>query len=165
MSDNDASLLHAPELQYTPAPEDHDDPSPPGESCTQEEMIEYREEVASYSRSMLECFEQDSRLMDEEPRIDFTSTFRKETIRVLTASQKSKWIALLRSRGVFVRKERGISRNKALVDCLEANSFPQLEHEKGDSVSLAPAQELAVRTNPSAVQPGNDLTSFPSAST
>lgn len=125
--------------------------------------MEYREEVVRYSRSVLECFEHDTRLREEELWIDFTSIFRSETISVLTASQKSKWISLLRSRGDFVRKKRGISRNKALVECLESTEFTRLDQIECSSGSgLSPHRQTKVHLAPSG-QPRPDLDYFATA--
>lgn len=107
--------------------EDLGDPAPPPPNASRDLVKDYSEEVNAYATAMINCFESDAIVRGEELWFDFTSNFRTASIRALSGTQKSRWVNFLRSRGVFVRKKRGYSRNRALLECLKAKDFPCYE--------------------------------------
>lgn len=59
--------------------------------------------------------------------LEFVQSFRLEAISFLNHTQKTKWEDILRSNGVKVRKGKGIRKERALWECLSADSFNDLQ--------------------------------------
>lgn len=136
--EEDATVAN-PNLEYIPVQgQDLGDPAPPPEGADRELVKAYEEDVRNYSTEMWECLMANKALREEELWIDFTCTFRKASIKAMSSTQQVKWVDFLRSRGVKVRKQRGLSRANALTECLTADTFPRLEPE----ISCTPVRNV-----------------------
>lgn len=132
------------------------DPDPPDVECSFDEKERYSMGVESYANDMLKSL-QETKLVREDLWLEFTSTFRKETIFAMKAAAVLNWIHFSRKNGVYVFSKRGYARARALADCLSVDSFqpnptvmgplnvdvPQ-EPERHDRFTLEPRQ----RTQP-----------------
>ena len=98
------------------------DPDPPDADCSPEERERYSVAVENYANEMFNSLHE-TKLVGEDLWLEFSSTFRKETIFAMKATSVLNVIQFLRRSGVYVISKRGYARAKALADCLLANSF------------------------------------------
>ena len=124
------------------------DPSPPKEDASLEEKRLYSQNVNAYARQMLNHFQSLDDLKGEELWIEYTCTFRKESIIALTSTLQLDWARLLRSRGVHVKMRRGTKRYKALIETLQSAIFvPCEKYNRENPIAHNSVQH---QTNPSA---------------
>ena len=90
------------------------DPRPPDKISSLEEKKEYEYAVNRYSRELLTHLESIPDLRGEELWIEYTCSFRKETILAMTTTLQLDWARFFRSRVVRVMSKRGTRRSKAL---------------------------------------------------
>lgn len=115
-----ATLEHVPKT-------DTEDPTPPLCDATEEAKQKYRSDLVAYSKEMLECLSELKDMNGENLWLEFITIFRREAIEWLPASHKTKWIDLLRSRGVKLKKGRNLRKQAALLNCLNCSNFAELQ--------------------------------------
>lgn len=77
----------------------------------------------------------------EQLRIEYTCAFQEYRINGMKAGEQVKWAHFLRSNGIMVKSQRGYPRRNALVDCLDAESFPE-GIMKRDKAGTTTAKEI-----------------------
>ena len=115
-------------------PDDLGDPHHPGKNASDADIKAYINSITAYSDEMLNCLAHHG-FYGEELWIQFTCTFRSITINFLPNLQAVSWTKHLRANGVFVEQKRGLSRNKALVDCLFVPDFIPFTQENENVVA------------------------------
>lgn len=100
-----------------------EDPDPPSENATKEELQAYHHLTTEYCNEMIDSFEA-SDLKGENLWIEFTATFREHTVLQMTKTMLMRWVKLLVNGGVYVTRKKGYARTKALIECLDADDFP-----------------------------------------
>ena len=113
--------------------DDFGDPDPPPVTATSDQKLEYSRAVNHYSKEILDHLREITSLKGEELWIEYTCSFRKQTIKAMSSTQQIDWARFLRSRGVSVLHKRGKSRWKALQDCLEAKEFIPATEQNDDA--------------------------------
>ena len=107
------------------------DPDPLPEEATSAQRREWTKTVKDYAAEMLNAYKE-TYLQGEEMWIEFTTTFREHTIEALPSRLHLEWIEFLRSRGVYVRRDRGFPKVQALIECLRQDTFtPAIECHEG----------------------------------
>ncbi len=140
-----------------------EDPDPPKENATNEDILNYKTEVNAYSNEMYDIFIENN-YKGESLWIEFTATFRPQTIPNLSRNNISKWTTLLQNGGVYISRERKVTRTSALVQCLERDVFVPCPStlETGDkntyekTSSKTPKQIPLFNTNKNGETPNND---------
>jgi hypothetical protein len=104
-------------------PYDSDDPKPPPGNASQTVWTEYAAKLKSYSSERIESIVRDSSLRSEDLWIDFTTVFSEAAFSRLTSVSCHDWRKLLTSRGVYVRRSRGLRIADALLECAMQTEF------------------------------------------
>ena len=138
--------------------QDFGDPDPPPATASSEQKLEYSRAVHEYSKEIIDHLRAIPDLKGEELWIEYTCSFRKQTIKAMTSTMQIDWARFLRSRGVSVPHKRGTSRYKSLQDCLEAKEFVGNSNQEGEDsqVCIAGNQTPANSPNATAVRVEQD---------
>ena len=121
---------------------DATDPEPLPESSTPEETKRYNEEVKEYCTEMYEWF-CDSKFEGEALWIELTTTFRSHTIKNMTKTMLLNWIEFLISRGVYVKRGKGIRRDSALIECLQSDSFVPTASGSSSTATISKVKKIS----------------------
>jgi len=113
--------------------EDVGDPDPPPPDSSEELRAQYKADVREYGKEMLATMQSEKleKLKGEPLWIEFTCSFRLETIRAMHLSLQVCWVRFLIDKGVFVEQKRGYARWNSLRDCLIETSFKPSESQLG----------------------------------
>lgn len=111
---------------------DMGDQEPLKENASIAEQRAFSAAVATYSTEMLDVFKE-CNVTGKEFWLDFTSTFREHSICAMPKAIQVKWVHLLIERGVHIKRKQGFPRSKALIDCLQRNTYvpTNVENENG----------------------------------
>ena len=111
--------------------DDFDDPDPLPEDASDEQREAYGTEMKNYCTEMISVFKESS-LQGKQLWLEFCSSFRYHTLQYLDRAQSLCMVQLLISRGVFVNRRKGLSRIRALSQCIEQESFIPYSASTGD---------------------------------
>jgi hypothetical protein len=108
----------SPDWPYT-----SDDPTVPPDEATEPKWIGYASRLRKYSEEHLESLQRDDSLQGEDLWMDFTTMFSEVAFSHLPSPSCQDWRKLLTSRGVYVRKSRGLQISTALLACAKQAHF------------------------------------------
>ena len=100
-----------------------DDPKPPSSHATDEELQDYQTRLEKYADDVYAYLVNDETITGRTLWTDLTTTFSSLGIRHLCRTTAFRWRALLITRDVYVRRERNIRVQDALIECLERDVF------------------------------------------
>jgi hypothetical protein len=104
-----------------------DDPKVPAEDAAEPEWTEYESRLRKYSEERLESLQREDSLQGEELWMDFTTTFSEVAFPHLPSPSCQDWRKLFSSRGVYVKKWRGLQISTALLACAKQAHFYHAE--------------------------------------
>lgn len=114
-----------------PNPQNYDNPT---------RKNEYECDLERYSVKMIKHLKE-SRLTGQRAWLSFTATFRKQTIVNMNTRNCMDWCRALEDAGVKVLSKPRVSFTDALIECLEAESFPGSPCGNGVSAKTSPAKD------------------------
>ncbi|PXF46691.1 hypothetical protein BWQ96_03517 [Gracilariopsis chorda] len=101
------------------------DPDPPPDGAIVELVTQYKKDVDSYAREMLEAFKKTD-LRVEWLCLKFTATLTAKKTKALSRATELKWFEFLIARNFYVKREQGYLRKKAISECLTNHHLLEL---------------------------------------
>jgi hypothetical protein len=120
------------------------DPDPPVSDATAADDAEQRRRLMEYSTEQQE-FHENAREKGIHFWYDLTVMLRPENVRRLSPKELKAWRELLRRKGIFTRRGRGVSLANALIEVITADEYPgNTDAEPDDKISVD-EQQTSVR--------------------